>query len=288
MTTGLVVVVGSLNVDATTRVARLPGAGETVLADSLETALGGKGLNQAVAAARLGARVRMVGRVGADPGGDLLLAALVAEGVDIANVERDLERPSGVAHIAVDPHGTNTIVVAAGANGAATLPPNAVTGAEVVLAQLEVPLATVVAALAAGRASHATTILNPAPARPLPPGLLADVDVLVPNESEAAALGALALDAVNGPRIVVVTEGDRGASVRDRTTGRTWRVDAVAPPGPVVDTTAAGDAFCGAVAAGIAAGLRLEDALARAAAAGAWAVTVAGALPSLPRAAQLG
>jgi ribokinase len=264
---GRVVVVGSLNVDTTLLVDRLPAPGQTVVAGGLVRALGGKGFNQAVTAARQGAAVTMVGAVGDDEGGRSLLAALAAEGVDAGAVSVVPGAETGMALITVDADGTNTIAVSPGANGLVPVPaPARFAGAAVVLTQLEVPLAVAAAAMAAG----ALTILNPSPAL-----ALLDADVIVMNETEAAALGPATAPTV------IVTRGERGATVNGRP------VPATAPPGPVVDTTGAGDAFCGALAAALAAGRPLDQALARASAAGAHAVTVHGALPSLSTAADV-
>jgi ribokinase len=271
---GTVVVVGSLNTDVTLLVDRLPKRGETVLARERLTAFGGKGLNQAVAAARQGAMVRLVGCVGTDPEGDALLLALAAEGVDAAFVSRDADRPTGLAHIAVDASGGNTIIPFAGANGALAPPPaDAIAGADVVLAQLECPLESIATGLRLGHDARARTILNLAPFQLLPTNVLDLVDVLVANETEAAQLGA-----VDGP-LLVVTEGERGARVGDR------RIPSF--PVDVVDPTGAGDAFCGTLAAALAAGLSLDESLTRAAAGGALACTVPGAFPSLATVAQV-
>jgi len=283
---GSVVVVGSINLDTTLDVARLPAAGETVLATRLRTAVGGKGANQAAAAARHGAPTTFVGAVGDDAAGGSLLAELRGCGVDVSRCRTVTGVPSGQALITVDAAGTNTIVVAAGANAALTPDDIGTTAdAAVVLVQLEIAESTVRAALAAGRDAGATTILNPAPARALDPSLLALCDILVPNEHEAAALtgessperAAATLGAATGGT-VVVTCGSRGAWV--------WWGGALgalpALPVEAIDTVAAGDAFCGVLAAALAEGRPFEDALRRAAAAGALATTVAGALPSLP------
>ena len=283
---GSVVVVGSINLDTTLDVARLPDAGETVLATHLRTAVGGKGANQAAAAALHGAPTAFVGAVGDDDAGHALLTALRGCGVDVGACRTVTGVPSGQALITVDAAGTNTIVVAAGANDALTPADTAaVADAAVVLVQLEIPDATVRAALAAGRDAGATTILNPAPARALDATLLGLCDIVVPNEHEAAVLtgersperAAAALGTATGAT-VVVTCGSRGAWV--------WRrgaLDALAPFAvEAIDTVAAGDAFCGVLAAALAEGHPFDAALRRAAAAGALATTVAGALPSLP------
>lgn len=282
MSGGAVVVVGSANFDVTVEVDRLPAPGETVAASAYRTALGGKGLNQAVTAARQGATVRFAGCVGADPEGDAVAAALAAEGIDTAGLARSADLPTGRAFITVDRAGANTIAVVPGANASAAVEPALFEGAAVVLVQLEVPLGAVAAALRCARRAGARTILNPAPAVPLEPALLGLVDILVPNETEWAALGGSA----PGVPTVVVTEGAKGASVVER--GREWRLEPVTlPPDEVVDPTAAGDAFCGTLAAALASGMPLDAALRRAAAAGAHAVRIAGALPSLPTAADV-
>lgn len=268
-----VVVVGSMNIDHIARVERLPRPGETVAGEAYLRSLGGKGLNQAIAAARQGADVTMVGAVGVDADGDEVLAALDAEGIDRRWVRR-VELPTGRAHITVDATGTNSIVVVAGANAAAMCPSEAIAGADVVLTQLEVPMTTVADALAAAQAAGARTVLNPAPARELPAELLVHCDVLVPNETEVDGLGVAPFAGE-----LLVTLGERGAELR-RTDGTSLLLPA--PVVAVADTTAAGDALCGCLAAGLAAGLSLEDAARRALVAGSLACTVVGAVPSLP------
>jgi ribokinase len=276
---GRVVVVGSLNSDHTVRVQDLPGVGQTVLGMSYTRALGGKGFNQAVTAALQGADVVMVGCVGDDGDGDDLLQALEEAGADGGYVRRHAELPTGRAHITVDAQGGNSIVVVPGANGGVSFPSAALEGASVLLAQLEVPLDVVAAALAVARSAGVTTILNPAPAQPLSERLLALVDYLVPNESEAQHLGEVSFSGT-----AIITQGERGVLIL-RPGQPEARVDALKVE--VVDTTAAGDAFCGCFAAALAAGLSLEEGLRRASAAGAHAVTVNGALPSLPTAADV-
>jgi ribokinase len=276
---GRVVVVGSLNSDHTVRVQQHPAVGQTVLGLSYARALGGKGFNQAMTAARQGADVVMVGCVGDDGDGDDLLQALDEEGADAGYVRRHSELPTGRAHITVDADGRNSIVVVPGANGGVSFPSAALEGASVLLAQLEVPLDVVVAALAAARSAGVTTILNPAPARELTERLLAMVDYLMPNETEARQLGEVSFVGT-----AIVTQGERGALLL-RPGSPEVRFDALKVE--VVDTTAAGDAFCGCFAAALAAGLSVEEGLRRASAAGAHAVTVHGALPSLPTAADV-
>ena len=283
----LVVVVGSINLDTTLDVERLPSAGETVLATGVRTAVGGKGANQAAAAARQGVPTAFVGVVGDDTTGASLLDALIDSGVDVSSCRTSGDSVSGQALITVDGDGTNTIVVAAGAN--ATLRPAdvGVAGrATVVLVQLEIPDDAVRASLEAGRAGGAVTILNPAPARDLDPEVLVLSDILVPNEHEAAALtgitsaegAAAALASASRGGTVIVTCGERGALIWRDGSG-VWVPSVVVD---VVDTVAAGDAFCGVLAASLGERRSLDAAVRRAAAAGAHATTVPGALPSLP------
>jgi ribokinase len=293
-----VAVVGSCNVDFTAGVRDLPQRGETVLGIRFSMVPGGKGENQAVAAARQGAATALIGCIGSDVFGDQIVAALHGDGVDTSHLTRVPDQSTGIAQIVVDERGDNAIVVAPLANHALDrarvhAASEALRTARVVLAQLETPLDAVTAAFELGRAGGATTILNPAPALELPD--LSLVDVIVPNETEAATLtGDAVADAAGAQRAagalrargaaaVLVTLGHQGAVWVDE--HRT--LDVPAFPVDALDATAAGDAFCGALAAAFATGTDLEDALRRAAAAGALATTVAGALPSLPTAAAV-
>jgi ribokinase len=273
-----VCVVGSANLDLVATTLRIPGPGETVLGDGYAEHAGGKGLNQAVAAARSGAQVAFVGCVGDDEAGRRMHAVLAADGIDAAAVTTSTA-PTGRALIVVDGNGENSIVVVPGANHDVTLP-ESLPDAAVVLCQLEVPLDRVAQALAAGKRAGATTILNPAPAAPLPTDLLAAFDIVVPNEHEVELLGGVAALLAAGCGAVVVTRG--GAGVDLHTDEGVAHCPAFAVD--VVDTTGAGDAFCGALAARLAAGDELQRAVRWASAAGALATTVVGAVPAQPTA----
>lgn len=285
-----VTVVGSANMDLVVTAATLPAPGETVLGDGFATIPGGKGANQAVAAARAGARCAFVGAVGDDPFGVQLRDSLAAAGVDTDRL-RTLDGPSGVALIAVDAAAENLIVVAPGANGRLVGLDEAdravIAAADVLLCQLEVPLATVAAAAGAARAGGTTVVLNAAPARAVDPELLSTVDVLVVNEGEAATIAGrpgppeALLDLV--PR-VVMTLGAAGAAYADRD-GR--RLTVPAPTVDAVDTTAAGDAFTGALAVALAEGRPVADALRWACAAGAACARTHGASTALPTRAEI-
>jgi ribokinase len=273
-----VTVVGSANLDLVASVERCPLPGETLLASGYAEHPGGKGLNQAVAASRSGAATAFVAAIGADDAGRRLLDVVRAEGIDASSVEV-VEAPTGRALISVGADGENSIVVVPGANAALVwrdAPPR-----DVVLAQLEVPMEEVARAFAAARRTGARTVLNPAPARSLPAGLLANCDVVVPNEHELDLVGGVAALLGAGVGAVVVTRGALGVEVTEAG-GLTWTEPALQVD--VVDTTGAGDAFCGALAARLAAGDALCVAVQWAVAAGALATTVAGAVPSMPTA----
>ena len=292
---GHIVVVGSLNMDLVVRSPRHPQPGETLLGAEFRTFPGGKGANQAVAAARLGGHVKLIGRVGADAFGDALLETCTRDGVDTGHVERLPDAPTGVALITVDDAGQNTIVVVPGANGKLS-PPDllaaapAFEGASVVVMQLEVPLLTVIYAADLARRHGARVVLNPAPAQPLSATGLEQVDVLIPNQSEAALLTgcASAGDAArrlmaSGVCSVIVTMGEGGVLIAEGETATLLPAHQVS----VLDTTAAGDAFVGAFAVALAEGRTVREAAAWGNAAGALAVTRAGAQPSLPARAEL-
>lgn len=295
-----IIVVGSLNMDLVVRVPRFPSAGETIGASDLQMIPGGKGANQAAAACRLGARVAMVGRVGKDGFGDALIQELRDMGVDTAHIGGDETASTGVALITVDAAGQNEIVVVPGANArletshvdAAEKP---LASAQILIVQLETPMATVAHALAVAARHRLITILNAAPAKPLPPDLLEATGYLIVNESECQLLsGVEVLDPGSarkaarglleqGARAVVVTLGARGALLVDDR----GEVGFEAPAVPVVDTTAAGDAFIGGFAAPLLDGADPRHALPYAICAGSLAVTKVGAQSSLPSASEV-
>lgn len=290
-----VVVIGSLNMDLVTRAPRLPVGGETLIGQSFGTIPGGKGANQAVAAARLGAQVSMVGCVGSDAYGAELREALLAEQIDCQAVST-VAGSTGVALIVVDDNSQNAIVIVAGANGELTPAligcfDSVLQSADVIICQLEVPDVTVGHALKRGRELGKTVILNPAPASgPLPAHWYANIDYLIPNESEAAALSGLSVDSREkaqaaatrliemGAGKVIVTLGAQGALFAD---GQRFEHS----PAPVVkalDTTAAGDTFVGGFAAALASGKSEAEAIRFGQVAAALSVTRAGAQPSIP------
>lgn len=285
---GRVVVVGSINVDLVVRADRLPLPGETVLGGRFARFQGGKGANQAVAAARAGAAVTMIGAVGDDAYGTDAVRALADEGIDTAPV-RVVDGPTGVALIGVGARGENMIMLAPGANdevSAADVDLDALRP-EVVLTSFEIPYRTALEAVRGARRLRATPIVTPAPARALSAELLALDPMIVPNEHELTVIignddPAAALDELTrrsgGP--VIVTQGPAGALLAEG--DRRERYNSMRPTAEVVDTTGAGDAFVGALAAWLAAGQPLEEALNAANAAGALSVTAAGARGALP------
>ena len=293
-----VLVIGSANLDFTCAVERLPREGETVSGGTLHIAHGGKGANQAVAARRLGAEVRLVAALGRDAFGDQIVEQLAAEGIPGEGLQRVPDSPTGIALIVVDGEGRNQIAVAPGANhrlDPARVAPADLEWAQVLLCQLEVPPPTVQSALETARRLSVFTILNPAPARQLPPEIFPLVDLLTPNEVEAGGLTGVQIETLDdaaraarrflelGVKRVIVTLGAQGALLCDGSSALHF------PAFPVraVDTVAAGDAFNGALAVGVAAGGSLAEAIPLANAAGALACAKRGAQPSLPTRAEV-
>lgn len=292
-----IVVVGSANIDQVFRVERIPSPGETVLSQGLNTALGGKGQNQAVAAARAGVATTFIGAVGNDGFGEMVRAGLAADSIDVSHL-KTTDKPTGTALIAVDPTGENTIIVEAGANNdVANLTSEdsaAISAASALMMQLEIPLATVIESARIARAVGTQVILNAAPIQALPKELLDNLDILIVNEHEAAELArdnGLSADLEGvGERLlslvstVIVTLGSKGAALH-----RVGSEPVVVPAHRVtaVDATGAGDTFCGAFAAGVVEGMMMDDALRFAGAAASISVENHGAVPSIPHRAAI-
>ena len=293
-----IIVIGSLNTDLVVRAPRFPAPGETIQGDDLAIIPGGKGANQAVAAARLGAKVTMVGRVGADSFGAGLIENLKQNHVDATRVIRDASAATGTAVIVLDTQGQNSIILSPGANGRvepADVEPASFPDPGLLLLQLEIPVGTVLHAARLAKAGGVRVLLNPAPARELPDELLALADFIIPNETELALLTKQTISDVKSAetaahslvrreaQTVIVTLGAKGALIVNRDSARhipSFKVD-------VVDTTAAGDAFIGGLAVALLGGQSLEDAVQYASACGALAVTRFGAQPSLPTAGEV-
>ncbi|GCD81018.1 MAG: ribokinase [Geobacillus sp.] len=279
MTKPVITVVGSINMDLVTIASRFPSQGETILGEEFHLIPGGKGANQAVAAARLGAEVHMIGAVGTDPFGNELLRSLEREGVHIDNVKPVTHKGTGIASITISEQ-DNRIIVVPGANHA--LRPEDIDRYEEIIAksdvcvlQLEIPLSVVERAVFLAKKHHVRVILNPAPAQPLPQKLIEQVDFLTPNEHEREIIFEQ-VDVFADK--VIVTEGARGVTIRKG--GKQVLI-----PGfcvPVVDTTGAGDTFNGALAVALSKGMSLEDACRFANAAAALSVTKLGAQGGMP------
>ena len=303
-----ILVVGSLNMDQVVRISRLPAPGETLLgADALKFVPGGKGANQAVAMARLGASVAMAGRVGSDPFGEQLLRALQEDAIDTSLVVVDQEKTSGVGFIFLLPDGENAIVVASGSNMSIGVDQaqmmrirEEIQKSETLVLQMEIPVETVQMLVREAYTMGVRVVLNVAPAHPLPREVLQQVSVLIVNEGEAALLSGQRVENVEDARIVgevlhgygiaivVITLGARGAVlVTSDTEGKVSYIYQPAPHVHVVDTTAAGDCFCGALTVALIEGQRLEDALHFAVNASALKVTRFGAQSGLPTRAEV-
>ena len=291
-----ITVVGSYATGLTMKVERIPTVGETLLGTGYRVDYGGKGSNQAVGCARLGAKVSFVARIGTDPFGQMAMDLYRDEGIDVAYVKQSADAPTGVGFIIVEgTSGHNCITIDPGANEFLTsvdvsLCEGAFNRSAVVLTQLEIPVAAAEAALACGRERGAVTILNPAPVRPLAPSILQMVDILTPNQSEAKVLAGLSPNADVEPELVarelirsgvkqvVMTLGESGALIVTADSAR--RVPAVRMS--AVDTTGAGDAFNAGLAMALACGASLEAAVHFAVVTGGLAVTREGVIPSLP------
>ena len=295
-----VAVVGSANVDFVLRTERMPIKGETLIGNAFDIFTGGKGFNQAAAAARLGADVTLIAKIGADPFADILRNALDTENINTEFVKTDAEAGTGVATIVVEPDGENSIIVVPRANMRLTpadidVAQNSIAEADVLLLQLETPIDTSEHAIEIAKANETIVILDPAPARPLPASLLAQVDILKPNEVEAGVLsgrdvstpedGVAAAKALqsqiasDGLSAVVLTLGQQGVLTYAQT--QMTHLPAIAVE--AVDTTGAGDAFSGALATALAEDRELIEAVIFANAAGAAAATTLGATPSMPK-----
>ena len=298
-TTPKVTVVGSLNIDLVCHAIRRPAKGETIIGDAFDIFTGGKGFNQATAAARLGAKVSLIGSIGSDPFGDLLRTAIKNEQINSRFIIRRTDIGTGIATIVVEPDGDNSIIVVPRANMALTTADidaaaDCIADADVLLLQLETPIAASERAAAIAKQHSATVVLNPAPAQPLPDSLLRSVDILTPNQSETELLSGMTVNNQDAAgraaemlrqRIVdsensavVLTLGEQGTLMLTETKSELVPALSVDP----VDTTGAGDAFCGALATALASGENLQAAVKFANAAGAAAVTVIGATPSMP------
>lgn len=292
-----IAVVGSYATGLTMKVARIPAAGETLLGSGYRVDFGGKGSNQAVGCARLGAKVDFIAKIGKDSFGDMALKLYRDEGIDVRYVKQTAEAPTGVGFIVVEEASAqNCIVLDPGANELLTAvdvstAETALKSATVVLTQLEIPVEAAEAALACGRAAGAITILNPAPVRPLPVSVLGLIDLLTPNETEARVLAGRAPDSIIDPeslgqelirlgvKQVVMTLGEKGALLITSSSSTRF----LAVPVQASDTTGAGDAFNAGLATALAHGSSLADAVQLAVVVGAMAVTKEGVIPSLAR-----
>ena len=292
---GLIVIVGSLNMDLVMRTARLPEGGETLHGHEFSTLPGGKGANQAVACARLGGKVSMIGQVGADSFGQTLREGLRADGVNVQGVKQTDAAATGVAMILVEDIGQNRILLASGANGALTpadleAQATVIERASMLIVQLEIPLPVVERAIALAHAAGVPVLLNPAPAVVLPDTIWPQIDFLVPNESEASLLSGIKVKDIasafcaarifrgRGVACVLITLGEQGVVVVDAAGERHFTAQLV----KAVDSTAAGDTFIGGLAASLVNASTLDEAVALAQRASALCVQRHGAQPSIP------
>lgn len=291
-----IAVIGSINTDMVVRSPEIPTPGQTLMGHSFITTGGGKGANQAVAAARLGGEVSLIARIGADAFGEISLENFKKENINTAHVYTDQNAPSGIAIIVVDDKGENVIVVAPGAN---TLlneddiqkAEDTIKNADIVLLQLEIPMNTVAKGVTLAKKYNRTVILNPAPASAIPEDILQHIDIITPNQTEALALtgitvndmpsGQQACDILHkkGITTVIITMGEQGAYL---SSGNDKQMVAGYNAGKAIDTVAAGDTFCGGLAIAIAEGKSLYEAIQFANAAAALSVTKAGAQASIP------
>lgn len=296
-----VVVIGSLNVDQSLHIQTLPQPGETIEMTAFSKAAGGKGANQAVSSARLGADVAMIGKVGADANGQFMQQVLADAHIDITGVKVDSQTETGQAYILLQASGQNSIIIQHGANCTLTAAQvqtqrQLIQHAEVTIAQLEVPMSTIIAGFTVAREAYRLTMLNPAPAASIPSELLALTDLIVPNETESAKLTGIAIvdDASlqanatwfhqQGIPAVIITLGERGAYIS--APGIKTQIPAFTVK--AIDTTAAGDTFIGALAAQLQPDLsNLTQAVRFASMASAIAVQTTGAIPSIPTLAQV-
>jgi ribokinase len=290
-----IVVVGSSNTDMMIKVPRIPKPGETILGGKFTTAAGGKGANQAVAAARAGGKVTFIARVGDDLFGNQAIEGFKQDNINVENIKKDVNEPSGVALIYVDDQGENSIGVASGANAVLSIKDvdeavEKITSADILLMQLETPLETVTTAAAIAKQAGVKVILNPAPARELDDSLLNTISAITPNESEVELLTGITVNDLSGTEkaaiklldrgleIVIITLGSKGAYLKTKDQSEFvpgFSVDAV-------DATAAGDVFNGALAVAMAENKPIRDAVLFANAAAALSVTKLGAQPSAP------
>ena len=299
-----VTVVGSANVDLVTRAQRMPNKGETLIGDAFDIFTGGKGFNQATAAARLGAQVTLIGKIGDDPFANILRSAIDTEHIDNRYVKTDAENGTGIATIFIEPDGNNSIIVVPRANMCLTPKDvehaaESIAQAEVLLLQLEIPINASQTAIEIAKANETIVILDPAPARSLPQDMLEQVDILTPNATEATVLSGYTVTtpeeamtaaktlqkqiATDEHSAVVLTLGEQGVLLC--TPAQTTRIHPISVE--VIDTTGAGDAFNGALATALANGDDLSEAVAFANVAGASAVTELGATPSMPTRAKI-